>query len=166
MTAAIHSSLRPLMVLLDQAERERDQALAGQNRAEAALLAARRQQQQLADYRQECETRWTEQFRQGVAMTLLQCYHDFVGRLHGAVDQQAQQIERLCQERERAGAVTLAAELRLAAVRKLLERRSQALLRSANAREQKQMDEMAARAGWQRRPEPGVDSETTLQGAL
>lgn len=145
-----HPSLQPLMILLEQAEGERDNALASQNRALAAVEAAERQQQQLSDYRQECENRWTQQFRQGVAMTLLQCYHEFVGRLHGAVDLQGQQIERLRQEGERARAATLAAELRVAAVQKLLERRSAALLRSAAQREQKQMDEMAARAGWQR----------------
>lgn len=163
----IHPSLRPLMVLLDQAERERDQALAAQNRAESALAGAKRQQQQLADYRQESDARWTQQFQQGVAMTLLQCYHDFAGRLQGAVDQQVKQIERLHLERERAGEVTLAAELRLAAVKKLLERRGQALLRSASQREQKQMDELAARAGWQqRRAEPDLAADSTLQGAL
>lgn len=145
-----HPSLQPLQLLLEQAERERDEARARQGRAEATLAGAERQQQQLSDYRQECETRWTEQFRQGAAVTLLQCYHEFVGRLHGAVDQQAQQIQRLGQERERAAGQTLAAELRVAAVRKLIERRSQALLSAAAHREQKQMDEMAARAGQRR----------------
>lgn len=160
-----HPTLRPLMVLLEQAERERDQALAGQSRAEAALDAARQQQQQLGDYRQECETRWTQQFRQGVAMTLVQCYHDFIGRVHGAVDLQAQQIDRLQQERDRASAETLAAETRVAAVRKLLERRSEALLRSAQQREQKQMDELAARGVWQRLSDSRM-GEPSLSGAL
>lgn len=158
-----HPSLQPLQLLLEQAERERDEARARQGRAEAALAGAERQQQQLSDYRQECEARWTEQFRQGAAVTLLQCYHDFVGRLHGAVDQQAQQIQRLRQERERVAAATLAAELRVAAVRKLIERRRQTLLSAVAKREQKQMDEMAARAG-QRRQAELAGAESGLGG--
>ncbi len=143
------SSLQPLLLLLEHAQQQRDQALARRQRADAQRLQAQQQQTQLEDYRRDCEERWQGQCRQGVDMALLQCYHGFVGRLHGAVDQQGLHIARLTQEAERAAAELMAAELRLASVRKLLERRQATQLHQALRAEQKQMDEMAARAGQQ-----------------
>lgn len=145
-----HSTLQPLVVLLEQAQRDRDDALARQQRLEAQVSAAQVQETQLRDYRSDYENRWGQQFRQGVTMTLLHCYQEFVGRLHGAVDLQGQQVERLVRERERTKAEVLAAELRVASVKKLIERREGALMRSAERRDQKQQDEMASRAAWQR----------------
>jgi flagellar FliJ protein len=145
-----HPTLQPLQVLLEQAEQDRDEALARQVQAERALQAAQAQQAQLHDYRSEYENRWGSQFRQGVTMTLVQCYQDFVGRLHGAVDLQGQQVERAQHALERVRHETLAAELRVASVRKLMERREGALLRQSDRRDQKSQDEMASRAAWQR----------------
>lgn len=145
-----HPTLQPLFVLLEQAERDRDDALSRQRRALAQLENARTQESSLRAYRSDYQERWSQQFRQGVTMTLMQCYHDFVGRLHGAVDHQEQQVERLAKDGERARAEVLAAELRVASVRKLIERRETAMLRSAERRDQKGQDEMASRAAWQR----------------
>jgi flagellar FliJ protein len=148
-----HPSLRPLHILVEQAERQRDEALARRGRADAALQAAEQQQRQLGDYQQESEARWLAQFRQGAAITLVQAYHDFVGRLQGAVELQAQQVERLRRECERVAAAHVAAEQKLAAIRKLRDQRAQTLLLGALRREQKQMDELAARAGQRPRNE-------------
>lgn len=145
-----HPSLQPLFVLLEQAERDRDEALSRQRRAQDQLEAARAQESSLREYRSDYQDRWGQQFRQGVAMTLVHCYHDFVGRLHGAVDHQEQQVERLSRDGERARAEVLAAELRVASVRKLIERREMTMVRSAERRDQKGQDEMASRAAWQR----------------
>jgi flagellar FliJ protein len=142
-----HSSLRPLLLLLEHAQEQRDQALAQRQRADAQLLQARQQQAQLDDYRRDCDARWQGEFRQGVAVSLLQCYHEFAGRLQTAMQMQEQQVGRLEQEGASAGAALMAAELKLASVRKLLERRQLALSQRAERAEQKQMDEMAARAG-------------------
>lgn len=148
-----HPSLRPLHLLIEQAERQRDEALARRGRADAALQAAEQQQRQLADYQQESQARWLAQFRQGAAITLVQVHHDFVDRLQGAVAMQAQQVERLRRETERVAAAHVAAEQKLAAIRKLLDQRSQTLLAAALRREQRQMDELAARAGQRPRAE-------------
>ncbi|PXW91938.1 flagellar FliJ protein [Sphaerotilus hippei] len=145
-----HSSLQPLAVLLEQAERDRDDALSRQRQHEGRLGAARQQETQLREYRSEYQNRWNQQFRAGVTMTLMHCYQEFVGRLHGAVDLQGQQVERLGKEHDRLKAEVLAAELRVASVRKLIERRELALLRSAERRDQKQQDEFAARSAWNR----------------
>jgi len=82
-------SLHALTLLLEQAERSRDEALARQQQAEDRLRAAEGQASQLSDYRGQTERRWSAQFREGATVTLLHCYQGFIGRLHGA-DQQAQ----------------------------------------------------------------------------
>ena len=130
-----HSSLRPLLLLLEHAQEQRDQALAQRQRADVQLMQGRQQQAQLDDYRRDCDARWQGEFRQGVAVTVLQGYHEFVGRLQTAMQMHEQQV------------ALMAAELKLASVRKLLERRQMALQQQAERAEQKQMDEMAARAG-------------------
>lgn len=152
-----HPSLQPLQVLLEQAEHERDAALARQNQARQAHAAAQAQQTQLHDYRREYEHRWSAQFREGVTMTLMQCYQDFVARLHGAVDLQGEQVGRLAQVLERHRAETLAAEMRVASVRKLIERRQLALLLGDERRAQKTQDEQASRAAWQRLAQDAAD---------
>lgn len=148
-----HPSLRPLQILIEQAERQRDEALARRGRADAAVQAAEQQQRQLADYQQDSQARWLAQFREGAAITLVQVHHDFVGRLQSAVELQAQQVERLRREGERVAAAHVAAEQKLAAIRKLLDQRRQSLLFAALRREQRQMDELAARAGQRPRAE-------------
>lgn len=144
------STLQPLLVLLEHAERQRDDALTAQRKVEAGLTAALAQQQQLSDYRSEYEQRWTAQFRTGVTMVLMQCYQEFLGRLRGAVDMQGHQVARLRLELDHARSATMAAEVRVASVRKLIERRETAHTRNTERREQKQQDEFASRMAWQR----------------
>lgn len=150
-----HPTLRPLMVLREQAEQDRDQALARQLRAEQAWRAAQNQQQQLQDYRQDYQRRWGQQLGQGMAVTLMHCYHDFIDRLHGVVEMQGDQVQRLQQAFERARDETLAAELRVSSVDKLIERRQSGLRRIEEQRDQKRQDEHAARIAWQRRQDGG-----------
>lgn len=144
-----HSSLRSLHLLLEHAERARDDALARLRRAEATLRQAETQAMNLQNYRAECDQRWTGQFRQGAAITLVQCYQQFSGRLEGAVGMQNQQTERLRQDLERRQAELQDCEMRVASVRKLVERRGQQLQLHASRQEQKQIDERASRMAWQ-----------------
>ncbi|MEX8517196.1 MAG: flagellar export protein FliJ [Leptothrix sp. (in: b-proteobacteria)] len=145
-----HSSLQSLGVLLEHAERERDQARVRLQRAELALNNAQTQAEQLQQYRTESDQRWNAQARQGISIALLQCHQQFSGRLHGAVGQQDQQLARLQADQQRRQAELLACELRVASVRKLLERRSGVLQQQAERSEQKQLDERSSRATWQR----------------
>lgn len=148
-----HSSLQGLHTLLEHHERARDEAIQRLQRAEAALANARLQTEQLQQYRADCDRRWTEQFRQGAAITLLQCHHQFSGRLQEAVGQQDRQQERLQTERQRRQAELLACEMKVASVRKLMTRRADTLREQADRREQKQFDERAARMAWQHQAE-------------
>ena len=145
-----HPTLQPLFVLLEQAERERDDIASEQARAEQALAAAQAQQAQLHGYRNDYQQRWQQQFAQGVAVALATCYHDFAGRLDGVVAMQSAQVDRAAGVLEGLRERRLAAEIRVASVRKLIERR-EALMRSqGERREQKGADELASRAAWQR----------------
>ena len=142
--------LQPLALLLEQAERLRDLALADHQRAQAAAQAAQTQAEQLLAYRRDYEQRWGEQFCREGKIELVRCYHGFVERLSQAVEQQRRVAEHAAQLALRAGNSLREHELRAASVRKLIARRVQELRVHADRREQKQSDEFAARAAWNR----------------
>lgn len=139
-------SLQALDVLLERAEAERDEALRLLRDAEARAGALRQQHEQLAQYRTEYRTRWTQSFARSTTVDILACYQSFGGRLDQAISQQdllsSQAEQRLTlardQLRER--------ELRVASVRKLLERRRLEMRRTQDRLDQKATDEQAARA--------------------
>lgn len=139
-------SLQALDVLLERAEAERDEALRLLRDAEARAGALRQQHEQLAQYRTEYRTRWTQSFARSTTVDILACYQSFGGRLDQAISQQdvlsSQAEQRLTlardQLRER--------ELRVASVRKLLERRRLEMRRTQDRQDQKATDEQAARA--------------------
>ena len=147
-----------LTILLGQSERQRDAALAEQQRAQAASAAAAGQAEQLRTYRREYEQRWSAQFCREGKIELVHCYQSFMERLTLAVDQQAHIAEHALQQVERTLGLLRGAELRCASVRKLIERRVLEQRLATDRREQKQTDESAARAAWARlgatRPAP------------
>ncbi|NUZ05935.1 flagellar export protein FliJ [Piscinibacter koreensis] len=144
------NNLDSLLTLLHQAERERDFALAEQQKVQAAHDAAKAQAQQLVTYRREYEQRWSEQFCREGKIELVRCYQGFVQRLTQAVDQQARVADHAANQLARASANVRECEVRAAAVRKLIERRTHEGQLAAERREQKQSDELAARATWGR----------------
>lgn len=148
-------SLDPLMALLGQAERERDEALADLQRASDIHGAAQSQAEQLLLYRSEYEARFREQFSRKSSIDILQCYQGFSARLSQAIEQQ-RQVATHAESRVAAAREGLCEkELRVASVRKLLERRLHELRQATTRVEQKQSDEFAARAAWnqlQQRP--------------
>ena len=146
---------KALVTLLEHAERQRDQALALQRRADEALSTAGQQQTQLTAYRQDHQNRWSAAFSQSVAVPLLHCHHAFSGRLHDAVDLQAGQVDRARQTLVKRQTDTLEAERRVAAISKLMKRRSDAISLHQDRQEQRQSDERSARAAWARTDEPG-----------
>jgi flagellar FliJ protein len=148
-------SLDPLMALLGQAERERDEALAAMQRSNEAHLAAQAQADQLVAYRVEYEGRFREQFSRKSSIDILQCYQGFSARLGQAIDQQKQIAAHAALRLEQSREAVRDQEMRVASVRKLLERRLHELRQVAERRDQKQTDEFASRAAWsqlQQRP--------------
>ena len=144
------NDLQPLMALLAQTESERDAAFAQHQRAQTAHQGAVAQATQLVEYRREYEQRWGERFSSAGHIELVQSYHGFMTRLTQAVEHQQRVAEQASSQLDRAGAVLVEQEMRVASVRKLIERRVQELQRHGERREQRQLDELAARAAWNR----------------
>lgn len=132
-----------LQLLLDRATQERDRVAGEMRRGEEMALRARRQGEQLAAYRGEYLQRWSGQFGRGGAIELMHCYQSFMQRLDEALEQQQRQIDAA----ERAVAamrqVLVQAEVRVASVKKLIERRQAELQRAEDRRDQRQTDETA-----------------------
>jgi flagellar protein FliJ len=140
--------LQPLMALLAQTERERDEAWAVTQQAAQAQQNAAAQADQLLTYRREYEQRWSAQFRTEGRIELVHCYRGFMERLNQAVEQQKRVAEHAAAQLERARAALAEQEMRVASVRKLIERRRQELRLSADRAEQKQTDEFGSRMAW------------------
>jgi len=149
-----------LITLLEQAEAERNQALATFNHTRARCDAARHQALQLEAYRAEYRQRWSAQFAQGAALEIVRCYQAFADRLEVAIAQQAHAVAQSQTAQVRAGDALSAHELRVASVRKLIERRVLAERQANERREQKADDEHAMRmslaANGRRGALPGV----------
>jgi flagellar FliJ protein len=142
------NALQPLMALLAQTERERDNAWVEAQRAAQAQQNAAAQVDQLLAYRREYEQRWSTQFKSEGRIELLHCYRGFMERLSQAVEQQQRIAQQAAVQCERARATLAEHEVRVASVRRLIERRSQELRLSADRAEQKQTDEFGSRLAW------------------
>lgn len=137
--------LQTLHTLLEREEKLRDEAMAALRQAQAQVQAAQGQADALVQYRAEYRERWSQQFQQGGAIEIVRCYHGFVERLEGALAQ-AQHAVRHCEgQLQRARERLQAREVRVATVRRLIERHLKALAAAQARREQKQLDELAQR---------------------
>ncbi|OYU75186.1 MAG: flagellar export protein FliJ [Burkholderiales bacterium PBB5] len=140
------NSLAALTVLLQRAETERDAAIGVLRQAEGLVAQAQAQAEQLTAYRQDFRVRWAERFRTAGTPELLHCRQSFGQRLDAAIAHQATEAQHLSNRVTRAREVLLAREQRVAAVRKLIERRQAELRRLADQRDQRATDEAAQRA--------------------
>jgi flagellar FliJ protein len=145
------SNLQALNVLLERAEAERDEALRDLQQAQSRAQSARHQHEQLTQYRSDYQSRWGQQFAQRTTTQILGCYQNFGLRLDQAIGQQANVAgyadQRLLAAQDR----LRERELRVASVRKLIERRNADALRLQLRQEQRSTDEQAARAAMRNR---------------
>lgn len=137
-----------LMTLLEQAERDRDAAMAQLTQLAEAQARLSTQQQQLQAYRRDYHARWTAQFRQSGSAEVVRHYQGFVERLNHALEQLELQMQAQEQQLMPARQLLVERETRVMALGKLLARRDGELTRRAAQREQKASDEMAARMAW------------------
>jgi flagellar protein FliJ len=142
--------IEPLLSLLAHAERERNAAMATAKRLELEHRGAQRQAEQLQTYRRDYEQRWSSQFSRSGGIDIVQCYQGFVTRLGQAIDVQQRVTLLAAQRLEQAQAEWQVHEMRVASVRKLIERRGKELRGVEARREQQQLDEHAARLLWGR----------------
>jgi flagellar FliJ protein len=148
------TSIQSLQVLLERAERERDAALSVFQSAQNRAQAAQAQAEQLTDYRGDYQRRWSGTFAQaGGTIQIVHAYQGFRERLEMAVSQQDRVASHAATQSERAREALQACELRVASVKKLIERRLAEARLAAERRDQKQTDEAAQRAAWRRAAE-------------
>ena len=133
-----------LSVAVEMATRQRDEARRVLQHAQGAQRAAQDQLQVLKGYAQETENRWGMRAQATVAPEVMFHHYHFMGRLDhaaglqsGVVDDHAQRVA-LAQQQLRD------VEVRLASLRKLLEKRQMEALQAQARRDQKMTDERAA----------------------
>jgi flagellar FliJ protein len=136
-----------LNVLLKQAEDERNSALAALREGERRAQMAATQAEQLNAYRDQYRQRWSTQFASSGGIEIMQCYQGFHDRLDHAIAQQALTVRQAEMQLQRLRGQLQQQELRVASVRKLIERRLAERSRLEARRDQKATDEAAARAG-------------------
>jgi len=151
----MQDDLKALSLLLAQAERQRDEALAEQFKAESMRRDAAAQAEQLVAYRREYEQRWGAEFCRDGKIELVRCYQGFIERLTQAVEQQERAAAHAAIQAERAEAIVRGHEVRAGALRKLVERRLRQGEIAAARLEQKDSDDRAVRAAWNRLTAPG-----------
>jgi flagellar FliJ protein len=151
--------METLATLLEQAETQRNAALASFNQARARRDGARDQARELEIYRNDYQQRWNRQFQsRGAGLDILRCYQQFADRLELALAQQTHAIDLCEQTLQRANDTLAAHELRVASVRKLIERRQDEVRRGAERREQRASDELAQRMVSRRPTMEGLSS--------
>ncbi len=138
MTQALH-------MLLEQSERERDTALARFAQHDEAARQARAQTEQLHAYREDYRRRAPALNGKSAHIELLRCHQGFMQRLDQAIAQQRAQQESAEQQAAAQREVLLERELRVAAVKKLIERRGHEEQRRTTRSEQRHSDEAAQR---------------------
>lgn len=138
------SSLNALSVAVELASRKRDDARKVLQDTLAAEQAARAQLKQLEDYAHETESRWG--MKAGTAMQPEVMYHhyQFMNRLGHAASVQNGVVGDQSARAQAAQRALLDAELRLASLRKVVEKRRDDLALQQQRRDQKQTDERAA----------------------
>ena len=151
----MNDDLQALALLLAQAERQRDDAFAERIKAQTAQRAAAAQAEQLVAYRREYEQRWSEQFCREGRIELVRCYQGFIERLTQAVEQQERIAAHAAAEVERAEAIVRGHEVRAASLKKLIERRLREGEANDARNEQRESDDRAVRATWNRLTAPG-----------
>jgi flagellar FliJ protein len=144
-----------LQTLLEQAERQRDGLLQAlqQARQHQGLMA--QQAEQLRSYQAETRARGPLSGR-SAGVEVLHLHTGFMQRLDQALLQQGGTLRAAEERCQRLQALLLAAEQRVAGVRRLQERRAQATHALQSRREQRGADEAAAQRHWARRS--GLDS--------
>jgi len=149
-----------LNTLLEHAERERDAAMAALQQVEAESRRQRQQMEQLQAYHADYTLRTPGLGGRAAPIEQLRSHHAFMQRLVQALSQQQQQVVAAEGPVARQRQHLLEREMRVASVRKLVERRQQEQARSSARLEQNRSDEAAMQRRWRDR----ADSADSLQG--
>jgi len=138
------SSLNALAVAVEAASRKRDEARRALQDTHAAQQAAQAQLEQLEGYARETEARWGVKADTAMKPEVMYHHYQFMNRLGHAAGIQTGVVGDHAHRVEAARQALLQAELRLASLRKVVDKRRQELELAQMRREQKQTDERAA----------------------
>ena len=138
------STLNALTVAVEVASRKRDEALRLLQEAQGAQHAAQDQLNQLQGYARETEGRWGMRADAAVQPEVMFHHYQFMDRLSHAVGLQTGVVGDHASRVQDATRTLLEAELRLASLRKVVEKRQHDHERQQMRREQKQTDERAS----------------------
>lgn len=117
------------------------------------------QMQQLENYASETEAKWAMASRGTANPEIVRHYYLFMARLQQATDLQARVVADLERQTLVARQVLMQAEIRMASLNLLLERKHAVVLRRQVSSEQKQNDELAAQQ--HRRLRADIDTQRT-----
>lgn len=135
---------RDLGVLLDMAERQRDDAARALARMRQERRAAQGQMDQLHAYTRDAEQRWQQRATVGVSPTLLATHRQFMLKLEEAIAFQANVLQQLDDRIARQEGHLLEAERHLATLQRVQQRWQREWQQHQQRVEQKANDEMAA----------------------
>ena len=138
------STLNALTVAVEVASRKRDEARRLLQDAQGAQQAAQDQLNQVQGYARETEGRWGMRADAAVQPEVMFHHYQFMDRLGHAVGLQTGVVSDHASRVQDAARTLLEAELRLASLRKVVEKRQHDHERQQMRREQKQTDERAS----------------------
>jgi flagellar protein FliJ len=133
-----------LQVLMAHSERQRDDGLLQVQKAQTQLRQQEQQAEQLLAYRAEYQARHPALNGRSSSIDMLRYHQSFMDRLNQAVQQQQQQVQAAHTRWVARQNEQLALEMRVASVRKLMQRRDHAQEQISHRKDQRHTDEMAA----------------------
>ena len=134
--------LMPVVDLATRAERDAARVL---GQAQQKLLQSENQLRDLQRYLSDYQQQWLTSGRQGVSGQWMVNYQRFLGQLDTAIEQQGRSVEWNRDNLRKARERWQQCHMRLEGLRKLVQRYQDEARRVADAREQKQFDELAQR---------------------
>ena len=138
------SNVQALAVAVEQASRQRDNARQVLQDTQAAQLAARAQLDQLEGYARETELRWGMKADTTVQPQVMYHHYQFMDRLGHAAGLQTGVVSEHAGRVEVSRRNLLDAELRLASLLKVMDKRRRDIELALMRSDQKQTDERAA----------------------
>lgn len=154
-------SVQRLLTVRDQARQARDEAQRALQQAEQQCAQARSQGQMLQSYRSDTAVRWTTPRDRATDTVQMDTAHHFLARLDTALRQHEFNLHQVTTQATQRRAALLAAETRLAALNKLIERRQKLVLAQTERREQVASDQLAQRRSPADTPHPSASPQET-----
>ena len=138
------SALKSVLLAIDVATRQRDEAGRVVARIQRHWRSAQDQMEQLESYAADTESKWTVSSQLRATPEIMRHYYLFMERLQQAISLQGDALVGLDKEFTVARKLLLGAEIRVASLNQLLGKKQAGMHRLQAGREQKQLDEFAA----------------------